>query len=139
MARSFHVDLIQHEGEVFSGDVVYARIPGANGYFGVMAHHASMVAEVTIGEIILTIAGNEVRCFAVGGGVAETGGNKLTLLVRSAEPADSIDVERAQAAADRARARLAEKLANPDTDVQRAAFALARAYNRLQVAGEARM
>ena len=57
--------------------------------------------------------------------------NKCTVLATIAEPGDDIDAARANAAKERATARLASK--NEDLDVDRAKFALKKAMMRLRV------
>jgi F-type H+-transporting ATPase subunit epsilon len=66
--------------------------------------------------------------------VVEVKENKVILLAETAERSDEIDVQRAEAARDRARKRLAKKSAEIDTD--RARLALFRAMNRLKVADQ---
>ncbi len=58
--------------------------------------------------------------------------DRTVILVRSAERAADIDVERAIRARDRARERLSVR--EGDTDLHRAEFALKRALARLEVA-----
>ncbi|RMF08060.1 MAG: F0F1 ATP synthase subunit epsilon, partial [Candidatus Neomarinimicrobiota bacterium] len=66
---------------------------------------------------------------ATGGGYADVKGDRVLLLVESAEFKDEIDVERARQAAERARNRLRDETA----DHSRAKAALARATNRLKL------
>ena len=65
---------------------------------------------------------------AVNLGVANVVHNEVTLLVRTAERAENIDLPRAEAAEKRARDRLAERGAN--LDVKRAQIALHRSLTR---------
>ena len=58
--------------------------------------------------------------------------NEVTVLARTAEEAEDIDLARAQAAEKRARERLAAK--NADTDASRAEAALHRAVARQHAA-----
>ena len=68
----------------------------------------------------------------VSGGFAEVSDNKLSILAESAERGEDIDIARANAARERAEARLAAKTA--ETDMFRAHLALQRAVERLHVA-----
>ena len=70
---------------------------------------------------------------AVSGGFLEVRNSRATILATAAERAEDIDVERAEAARQRAEQRLAAKA--PDLDVLRAELALKRALNRLKAAG----
>jgi F-type H+-transporting ATPase subunit epsilon len=71
--------------------------------------------------------------YATGGGYLEVRDNKVVVLVESAERPEEIDVERARAARARAEGRL--KSHDPSFDAVRAELALARALNRLRLAG----
>ena len=68
----------------------------------------------------------------VSGGFAEVSDNKLSILAESAERGEDIDTARANAARERAEARLAAKTA--ETDMLRAHLALQRAVERLHIA-----
>ena len=59
--------------------------------------------------------------------------NKVTILAEAAELADEIDVDRAQQAYERAKARL--ETPHPETDIARAQFAMRRALGRISTAG----
>ncbi|MDY6094721.1 MAG: ATP synthase delta/epsilon chain alpha-helix domain-containing protein, partial [Oscillospiraceae bacterium] len=65
-------------------------------------------------------------------GVANVVHNEVTLLVRAAEPAEEIDLPRAEASGQRARERLAQKAA--DLDAARAEASLRRALARQKAA-----
>lgn len=72
----------------------------------------------------------DTQLIAVHSGFVEVAHDKVAILSDVAEPAGDIDVDRANAAADRARASLAD-----DPDDEEAAAALRRAEVRLAVAG----
>ena len=44
MPDPFHFDLVSPEKMVFSGEVEQVDVPGAEGDFGVLAHHAPLIA-----------------------------------------------------------------------------------------------
>jgi F-type H+-transporting ATPase subunit epsilon len=73
--------------------------------------------------------------YAVTGGFLEVRGDQVTVLARTAERPEEIDVHRAEAAKERAEERLREHAA--DLDIVRAGLALQRALVRLQLAQEA--
>jgi len=133
---AFSMEIVKQDGIVFQGEVRSARLPGHDGYFGVLSSHAPMIAQVGIGEVKVVTFDDETRYFAVGGGVCEVGGNHLAIIVRSAEAAEDIHVDRAEQAAQRARQRLAEAKQQAEIEADRAQLALARALARLRVAGQ---
>lgn len=129
--HKFELEIVTPFRRVFSGRVKSVVAPGFEGYFGVLARHAPYVVSIKIGEIKVD-TGEDVRYFATSGGFAEVLPNKVTILAETAEEASEIDVNRAEAALERARQRLKE--GRKMWDVERAQASLARALNRLKVA-----
>ena len=107
-------------------------LPGIEGAFGVLHNHAPLVAALGIGALKYGRRDGEKEIAAIGGGFVEVAGNTVTVLADSAELAGEIDVERAQASAERAEQRLRNLMA--EVDFQRAEVALRKAMNRLQIA-----
>jgi len=128
----FPLAILSPENVVFQGKIVSLVAPGQKGYLGVMAHHAPLLAGLTVGEVKLTDVQGNTSYFAVTGGVLEVDPEEATILADVAERAEQIDIRRAEEARDRAAARLARR--NAELDVARAQAALMRALNRLHVA-----
>jgi F-type H+-transporting ATPase subunit epsilon len=105
--------------------------PGAEGYFGVRPGHHPFLTTLNTGGVMY-VQGGRRSFLAISGGFAEVLGDRVILLCDIAEPAEEIDVQRAQAAEARARQRLEHP--PPELDFVRAQAALARAITRLQVA-----
>jgi F-type H+-transporting ATPase subunit epsilon len=113
------------------------QLPGAEGCLGILPGHAPLMTELGIGELFYRNANaNRTGSLAVIRGFAEVTAARVTVLAEIAERAEEIDVERARAALERARKRLAAPDANIDWD--RAAVALQRALIRIQVATKRR-
>lgn len=132
MAETFQLRVVTPERIVLQEDVVSVTAPGADGYFGVLAHHAAMLAEIGVGKLVARADGGAETTMAVSGGFSEVRNNAMTVLADSAEHKEEIDISRAQEALKRARGRLAEL--EVGHDVARAEAALMRAMNRLDVA-----
>jgi F-type H+-transporting ATPase subunit epsilon len=137
--KKFKLEIVSPEQVELSDEVVSLIAPGTEGYIGIMANHAPLVTELKVGE--LRISWEHVcRYLAISGGFMEVSGpstlgregNKVTILADACERADEIDVERAKAAAERARKRLDGSQAGMDH--HRAQAALTRATNRLRIA-----
>jgi F-type H+-transporting ATPase subunit epsilon len=112
------------------------EIPGADGYFGVLAGHTPLLAVLGAGELWYR-QGQEKHYLALAFGFAEVQPERVTILAQIAERSDEIDRARAEAA----RKRAEERLARPATeiDAERARIALLKALIRLQVATRARI
>jgi len=133
-ATALKLDIITPDGIVFRGDVESLRAPGAEGSFGVLVNHAPFMTTIGIGIVEVTEknAQGKSRLFATSGGYFEVLHNSVSLLAETCEPAEKIDIERAQAAMKRAHERL--KSPRPEIDIVRAQTALHRALNRIKVA-----
>jgi F-type H+-transporting ATPase subunit epsilon len=110
----FHFDLVSPEKMVFSGEVEQVDVPGSEGDFGVLAHHAPLIAMLKPG--ILTIRGaGEARRIVVVGGFAEVNEDGLTVLADMAVPVEEFD-----------RGSLAAQIKDTEEDVADAADDAAR-------------
>lgn len=107
-------------------------VPAENGLMGILPRHAPMVVLLVPG--VLTYAsGGELHRLAVGGGFCEVTGERVVVVAETAERSEEIDVERARAAYEQAKAQLDRELS--DREHARAEAALKRAVARLQAAG----
>lgn len=132
MAESrIQLDIVTPEKLAFSGQVDEVNLPGVLGEFGVLPGHTPFLSELKIGLMHLKREGR-VEWFALNRGVAEVTPSKVTVLVRTAESKEEIDVARAEAAKARAEQRLRER--QEGVDLARAEAALQRALVRLKVA-----
>ncbi len=127
---SILVDIVTPERRLLSEEVDMVTLPGIEGQMGILRGHVPLLTTLDIGEIILHKQ-NDTRHIAVGGGVVEVRPDKVTILAESAEQADEIDMQRAEAARERARVSLTE--AGPRRDPS-AVAALRKSNLRLKVA-----
>ncbi|MFO7955937.1 MAG: F0F1 ATP synthase subunit epsilon [Candidatus Brocadiia bacterium] len=129
-----HIRIITPEKTVLEADdVEHVLLPAENGELGVLPDHIPMVCTMQIGRIRVDLPGSSVD-LATSGGFAEVLEDRVTVLADSAERACEIDVDRAQAARERAEERLRKSA--EEIDMARAKAALARASNRLRIAHE---
>ncbi len=128
-------DIVSVERVVFEGEGDIVLAPGSEGELGILPGHASLMTALKPGEIVVRLGGKEEH-IAVGGGFLEVRPDKVTVLADSAERAEEIDVERAEAARDRAEQLLKEK--PPQADLIAAEYALRRSQVRLKVAHRVR-
>jgi F-type H+-transporting ATPase subunit epsilon len=133
MADVFQLEIVTPEKQVVSDTAEEVQIPGKKGYLGILPGHAPLITELAVGEIVYR-KGGQPQYLAVAWGFAEVLPAKVTILAEAAERPEEIDVPRAQEAKERAEERL--KSQDPDTDYERALYALKRAEVRLDVAGK---
>ena len=128
--------VITPDAIVLDEPVRSVRIPGLDGSIGILPRHAPMVAAMDVGLLRYRDGGAEQFLY-VSPGFAEVRDDTLRVVCESATPAKEIDAERARAAEQRARERLAKaQSGGPDAehiDVPRAEASLKRALMRLQI------
>ena len=125
------LEIVTAERVVYSEDVSALVAPGEMGELGVLPRHAPLLTTLAPGEIMVRKDGDETF-MAVSGGFMEVIGDKVTILADTAEQADEIDVERAEAALERAHERV--ESAASQMDLERALASMRRSTARLGVA-----
>ena len=123
--------IITHERIVYDGEVDELVVHTTSGQIGILKDHIPITTSLEIGVTKAKI-GEKYKYFAVMGGVFQFQNNNAVILTDVCEDSCNIDITRANAAKERAEARLSESAAELDT--QRAQAALARALARLQAA-----
>jgi F-type H+-transporting ATPase subunit epsilon len=124
----------QHE-QLFSGEVDIVLAPGVDGQLGILPNHAPLITQLAIGEL-RTRVGDEEYAFAVHGGFMHVLPDEVIVLADVAERVEEIDVERAEAARQRALEML-EKSPPPE-ERRLTEMALRRSRVRLRLARERR-
>ena len=128
MKDGIHLEIATAGGSVYDDMVSYVELPFSGGSVGVLKDHAPMLGAIEDGVVTARKEDGTTEFVAVDLGVANIVHNEVTLLVRTAERAENIDLPRAEAAEHRARERLADK--GGDWDMKRAQIALHRAMAR---------
>ncbi len=80
---------------LFQGEVYYAKVPGSEGDYGVMAGHELTVTTNRPGVLTLWLdpEGKQKKFFVTYGGFAQAFGDQLSVLARMGRDADNLDVE----------------------------------------------
>jgi len=129
------LEIVTPERSILHDSVDEVEIPGADGYFGVLPGHTPLLASLQVGQLWYR-KGTEITYLSVAFGFAEVLPDRVTILAQIAERAEEIDVERAQAARQRAEERLSSHAR--DLDLERARIGLLKAIARINVATRAR-
>lgn len=133
MAATYQLEIVTPERYFYDGQVEMLITRTSQGDIGILKGHENMVAPLAVGEIKIKV-GEEFKSAACSGGFMTVTQQKVTLITDAAEWAESIDVERAIAAMERAKARIEAK--EKQVDLARAEIALKKAINRLRVTGK---
>jgi F-type H+-transporting ATPase subunit epsilon len=116
-------------------DVTKIVVPTTEGQITVLPSHAALMTSLDIGEMVVHVP-DGVVAVVIHGGFFQVSNDEVTVLADAAEHAEAIDEERAQAAVERAQARLEGRdteIAEGALDILRAQLALRRALMRLNV------
>jgi F-type H+-transporting ATPase subunit epsilon len=132
MAGNIRLEVVTPEKDVVNEDVQMVVSPGSMGEFGVLIGHTPFMTTLKTGALRYTDSSGKERFVFISAGFAEALPEKVTILAESAERRKDIDQVRAQAALDRAQARIDQ--AKEDLDFFRAKAALERALYRLKLA-----
>ena len=133
LEKRLHLEIRTPEQLIYEGDVTSVRAPGELGSFEILAGHLPFLTVLEVGEIRIRES-DTPQSIATSGGVFEVLRTGVTVLADTAEWAYEIDVERAEAARQRAQELLASR--DPNINRAQAEAALARAANRLRVSGQ---
>jgi F-type H+-transporting ATPase subunit epsilon len=115
----------------FREQVRFVIAPGQEGVFEILPNHARFVFGLKPGVLRIRMPDGKDRYLAASGGVLVVQADRTTLLARSAEKPEQIDVTRARRAKERAEERLQKA---SDMNMARAQASLQRALARLKVA-----
>lgn len=131
MMKQINLEVITPSKIAYNGDVKSVTVPGTLGSFQILFNHAPIISSLEVGKIkIVDTEGNE-KVFATSGGTVEVRNNKVLVLAESFESPESIILDRARKALERAKGRLSAR--SKEIDIDRAEAALARAINRINI------
>jgi len=132
MADDLHVELVQADRLLWSGDAHLVVARSASGDLGVMPGHEPLLAVLADGAVhIRQDEGDGVRAVVLGGFLS-VADNRVSILAEEAQLAEEIDVEAARRALESARSGSAD--ADDATDDP--GEALRRAEARLRAANQ---
>ena len=136
MTRSIRVDIVSAEGEIFSCSANLVCAPSVDGEIGIAPGHSPLIARLRAGDVRVQSEGQEERVIFISGGMVEVQPDVVTVLADTAERAEHIDLERAEAACRSAEIALAG--AKGDFETARAQAELAEALARLKAVEDLR-
>jgi F-type H+-transporting ATPase subunit epsilon len=128
--NTIELRVVTPERHVLSEDVQSVEMPGKDGYLGILPGHAPLLTEMGLG-VLTYRKGGESRSLTIMGGYAEVLPSRVIVLAEASERTEEINVARAQAALDRAKANMPGANAT-EADWDLANAAIARATVRLE-------
>jgi F-type H+-transporting ATPase subunit epsilon len=80
----FKLEILTPNGLIFNDDVVSVVLPGEEGEFGVLAHHASLTTLLEAGVVDVEREDKSVESILINWGVAQVDEEKVIVLVEGA-------------------------------------------------------
>ena len=130
--KTFPFEILALQQQFLREDVCFVIAPGQEGVFEILAYHAPFVFALKPGVLRIRKPDGPDQYIATGSGFLVVQKERTTVLTRSAERPEEIDVARARHARELAEQRLA--VPHSGVDIARAQLALQRALARLKVA-----
>ena len=116
MADTFQFELVAPETLIYSDDIEFVVVPGAEGDFGVLPGHALLLSTVRPGIIEIFENDRPKERFFVGGGFAEVTPERCTILSTESVNLDDIDESTARQRLDTAERDLNEAASDADRE-----------------------
>ncbi len=135
MAGKILLEVVTPEKLLLSQPVDMVIAPGTEGEFGVLPGHCHFLSTLRIGELRYQLQ-DTWHYMSVLWGFAEVTPTKVTVMAEVAEKAEDIDVNRAQAAVEKAEQRL--QMGGLPSEVRDAQISLEKARLRKKIAERAR-
>jgi F-type H+-transporting ATPase subunit epsilon len=130
MAKTLKLQIITPDATVYDEDVEIVMLPSVGGQIGILPQHVRLMTVTVRGEMIVRKDGR-AHFLAVGEGLVDVSGDRVSILTDMAIAVESIDEARAEEARQRAAAQLRDKLSAEEVASVNAA--LARSLTQLHV------
>ena len=91
------LEIVTPNGVIFDADVVQVTLPGSEGEFGVLAHHATLVTPLDTGVIVIKKTDSSEVAVAINSGYVKVDEQKTTCIVDGAVAVSGGDSDLAQA------------------------------------------
>lgn len=127
---TLHLKVLTADKSFFEGDVDRVVVRTTSGDVGILPRHIRYVAPIGIGGITIYQDGQK-RIAAVSGGFVDVEDEITTIIARTCEWSDEIDLNRAKDAEKRAQDKM--KSAEGQREMRAAELRLKKAVNRIRI------
>ena len=129
MSKTFQVDVVSAEENIFSGEATFIALPGESGELGILPGHTPLISRIRAGSVRIQNEGAPEELVFVAGGIIEVQPRSVTVLADTAIRGKDLDEAKALEAKRAAEDRLAQNAA--DIDYARAQAELMEAIAQL--------
>ena len=130
MSKTFQVDVVSAEENIYSGQASFVALPGESGELGILPGHTPLISRIRAGAVRIQNDGEEEQLVFVAGGILEVQPRAVTVLADTAIRGKDLDEAKANEAKRLAEEALAKKSA--DIDYARAQAELMEAIAQLR-------
>jgi len=113
MTNTLKLRIVTPEAASHFEDVEMVTIPGKDGDMGILPQHIRLMTQMVPGELVVRKGGRD-QSLAVGEGLVEVSSDRVDIVTDMSVAAESIDAAKAEAARQRAEARLREKISSEE-------------------------
>lgn len=131
---TFHLQIVTPDRKAYDAQAERIILRTVNGDVCILSRHIDYVSPLGIGEARVTDENGNVRRAACAGGMLSVANNVVRVMATTFEWEDEIDLERAQAAQERAQQKL-NQMTRDDANYAVMELKLKRALNRIQIKG----
>jgi len=128
-----HFKIVTPEKTVFEEEIDQITLPVTDGQVTILPNHRSYIASLKAGEIYFK-RGNEKIEMATSGGFIEFDKNNLVVLADTADRAEEIDIEKAEAAKKRAEELMKSRQTMDDEEYAKVAAAIEHEAAKIKLA-----
>ena len=82
--ETLHLEIITPSGSIYNGSALEVTLPGEEGEFGVLPHHASLTTQLQAGVIDIEREDKAIESIVVNWGVVQVDEEKVVVLVDGA-------------------------------------------------------
>ncbi len=126
--------IVTPDGVIYEDKVEKVTVPTTSGEITVLPKHVPLVSVLKAGELVAYKDGNPVAMSVAGGVIEVQPNDKIYIMADTAERAEHIDIERAEAARHRAEEMMKQKEHEVDVDFARLQATIEREMARIRVA-----
>ena len=98
MAKTFQVDIVSAEQQIFSGEATMVIAPGEAGELGILPEHMPLLTRIKPGTVRIQQSGGEEEVIYVSGGMMEVQPDRVTVLADTSVRAHDLDEAKAMEA-----------------------------------------
>lgn len=80
-----YLEIVTPDDKVYAGNVNIVQVPGTNGSFEILKHHAPIISSLDAGKVRILDENNKEQIFNISKGVIEVNRNKIILLAEKSK------------------------------------------------------